>query len=191
MESKRIISRGIRLDEHDGIRTIKGSAVVYNSPSFELSERGETFTEIVRPGAFGNLAEDIWALMNHDQNKFLGRTSSNTLRLFDNDVSLDFELDLPHTVSGDEAYEHVKLKDIVGMSFTANVIEEVWSEDRTLCELIKLELKEISPVFDPAYGATNVTIRSLQRFQPAPQLVKPRYGSLEYARLIIALDEKD
>ena len=63
-------------------KTVVGYAAVFNSPA-RVFERGKAFTETIAPGAFRNaLASggDIISTFNHDNNRFLGRTSNKTLR---------------------------------------------------------------------------------------------------------------
>lgn len=147
----------------DGKR-LTGLASVYNSPT-TISDRGRTWTEIVRPGAFRAALEskgDILATFNHDPNQLLGRTSSGTLRLSDTDRGLAFELDLPETSVGNDVRTLVQRGDIAGASFTFSVRKggEIWNQDRSQRELTGLYLAELGPVTMPAYRDTSVAVRS-------------------------------
>lgn len=147
----------------DGKRLV-GVAAVYNSPA-TIFERGRSFTEIVKPGAFRRAMEsgaDVIATYNHDPNQLLGRTSSGTLKLTDSERGLEFALDLPDTQIGNDLRTLVNRGDIRGASFTFSVRKggEVWSPDRSQRELHDLYLAELGPVAMPAYRDTSVAVRS-------------------------------
>ena len=73
-------------------KTVHGYASVYGA----LSEDLGGYRERIAPGAFKDVLDtDVRALLNHDANEVLGRTKSGTLRLFDEQRGLRFELDLP------------------------------------------------------------------------------------------------
>lgn len=180
----RTYSREVRLDESDGVRRLSGYAVVWNQPSQDLGG----FTETVRPGAFGDLTgKDIRAFFNHDYNYLLGRTTSNTLTLEQDDKGLAFSIELAQTAKAEEVYQLVHRGDLDGVSFGAYVQDEKWSEDGKTNELISLELIEISPVVFPAYLQPNVSARSLDHLKCRP---KPRCKRLDRARAILALDDE-
>lgn len=152
----------------DGKR-LSGIAAVYNSPTM-IQERGRTFTEIIRPGAFRAALEskgDIIATFNHDPAQLLGRTSSGTLRLSDTDRGLAFELDLPETQLGNDIRTLVNRGDIRGASFTFSVRKggELWNQDRSQRELTSLFVAELGPVTLPAYRDTSVAMRSTENLK--------------------------
>jgi HK97 family phage prohead protease len=94
-------------------RTLHGYAAVYNVESDDLGG----FREKIVPGAFaGVLDADVRALLNHNPNEVLGRTKSGTLRLFDEQRGLRFEVDLPDSPIGENVREAVRRKDIDGAS---------------------------------------------------------------------------
>ena len=95
-------------------RTLHGYAAVYNVESEDLGG----FRERIAPGAFsGVLDADVRALLNHDPSQVLGRTKSSTLRLFDEQRGLRFEVDLPESPLGENVREAVRRGDIDGASF--------------------------------------------------------------------------
>lgn len=142
--------------------TVRGLAIVYNSPSQPLSDWLEgDFVEYVRPGAFRSaFGKDILALWGHVEavRPPLGRTSSGTLQLEDTPEGVRFVLDLP-TSAGD-ILEAVNRRDVKGVSWGAYVIKDRWTQvkDEVLVrEILEAELVEISLVNRPAYEATSVT----------------------------------
>lgn len=148
--------------ETDGKKLV-GYAAVFNSPSQVMRERGRTFTEIIRPGAFTKaLASggDIISTFNHDPSRLLGRTSSGTLRLTEDERGLRFEVDLPESAA--DVRELVQRGDLNGASFAFAVRQggEKWDADHQTRELTDLYLAELGPVVQPAYPATSVGLRS-------------------------------
>src|ERR1035437_3378391 len=75
--------------------TIVGYAANFNSPSEDLGG----FREMLVPGCFANALKtsDVRALFNHDPNHILGRNMAGTLRLFEDENGLRFEVDPPDT----------------------------------------------------------------------------------------------
>lgn len=178
----RTYSREVRLEETEASRTLKGYAVVWNTPSQDLGGYYET----VVPNAFGDIQnKDIRAFFNHDYNYLLGRTTSNSLRLWQDETGLGFEIDLAPTAKGEEVYQLVKRGDLDGVSFGAIVLEEQWSEDGSNNALNSMELIEISPVVFPAFLQPNVSARSVDRMSERP---KPRNQYSKYVKLMCSLD---
>ena len=124
------------------------------------------FTEVIRRGAFAaSLASgaDILALADHDSSRVLGRTRSGTLALAEDDTGLAFTLELPDTQAGRDLAALALRNDLGGCSFAFNVPNggEHWNGNTR--ELRNVVLDEVSIVQSrPAYGATEVHLRSLQ-----------------------------
>jgi HK97 family phage prohead protease len=115
-------------------RTLHGYAAVYNVESEDLGG----FRERIAPGAFRNVLDaDVRALLNHDPSQVLGRTKSGTLRLFDEQRGLRFEVDLPDSPLGENVREAVRRKDIDGASFRFAVDQESWQRDLRTIESVK------------------------------------------------------
>lgn len=155
----------IEFRESDGSPTLTGYAALYNSET-DLGY----FRETILPGAFKRSLEtpesDVRALWNHDTSFILGRAKAGTLRVFEDERGLGFELNLPDTQAGRDTAISVKRGDITGMSFGFAVRDEEWDRsDGDLRKLKDIELYEISPVTFPAYADTTVAMRSLENFR--------------------------
>lgn len=139
-------------------RTLSGYAAVFDSPT-----RIGDFQEVIKKGAFTRSltsleAPKIKAIYEHDTSQLLGRLGSKTLRLWEDQRGLCFELDLPNTTLGNDVAELVKRGDLAGCSFGFIVRSENWTDTRR--ELLDVDLYEITLTSDPAYEATSVDIRS-------------------------------
>lgn len=156
-----------------GKRTIAGY-IDYNSPSEVLTDSwGDRFIEELVPGCFdASLASrDVVGLWSHDITQVLGSTRSKTLRITSNQDRLSFELDLPDTQAGNDAWAIIQRGDVTGLSIGMIVKNDKWSEvdqdGQTLYKrtIIEADLYEISPVAFPAYPSTEVACRSLAEYK--------------------------
>ena len=149
----------IRLKEPDDVESsgITGYAAVFNSWSEDLG----FFKEQIAPGAFRATIKngDVRALINHDPNLVIGRTKNGTLRLWEDDKGLGYEVDLPETSYAQDLRESIKRKDITQNSFGFQTLRDDWSEDGKRRTLREVKLFDISPVTFPAYKQTNVKLR--------------------------------
>jgi HK97 family phage prohead protease len=137
-------------------RTLHGYAAVYNVESEDLGG----FRERIAPGAFRSVLDaDVRALLNHNPSEVLGRTKSGTLRLFDEQRGLRFEVDLPDSPIGENVREAVRRKDIDGASFRFTVDKDSWQGDLRTVESVK-ELKDVTVATFGAYPAASVELRT-------------------------------
>ncbi len=122
----RTLQRPVEVRAKDGAgRTIAGYAAVFNS----TADIGDSFREIIAPGAFsGTLGGDVMALIGHDRNRVLGRTTAGTLRLREDDTGLAVEIDLPDTTDGRDLAVLIERGDVSGMSFGFVVTKQRWDE---------------------------------------------------------------
>lgn len=138
-------------------RTLTGYAAIFGEET-----RIGGFSERIKPGAFAkSLASgrDILALLDHRADVLLGRTSSGTLRLFEDARGLKFELALPDTAAGRDLIALAERNDLGGMSFGFIAEDEEWSGETR--ELRSVELHEISVVQSwPAYSQTSISLRN-------------------------------
>lgn len=159
--------------EEEGKRTITG-AVKYNTESHVMRDWfGDEFVEEIASGAFNESLKtrDVAGLWSHDTSQVLGNTKSGTLRIQNDEQELRFELDLPSTSAGNDAWESIKRGDVDGVSFGMVVTKDKWgAENRDEGKIYKrtildAELFEISPVAFPAYPANEVSVRSLDEYR--------------------------
>lgn len=135
------------------------------------------FTEVIRRGAFRASLDsgvDVLALADHDPTAVLGRTSSGTLVLREDDVGLAFELSLPDTTDGRDIAALAERGDLGGCSFgfTASTDGQRWTG--TTRELLSVNLAEVSIVQSwPAYANTEGHLR--QRGNADPQVALLKY----------------
>lgn len=162
----------LRASEENGKRQITGYAVVYGQMSVPIFD----FREVIEPGTFsGSVDGDVRALWQHESASVLGRTKAGTLRLYDDDIGLRFELDLPETQIGRDAHTSILRGDVDGMSFGFSVLPDgsEWSEDAegTLIRTVRnAKLYEISPVTWPAYPAASVNVRNDEIYGVIPEI---------------------
>lgn len=144
---------------------IAGYAAVFEKSSVLLYN----FKEKIQRGAFAESIKnnDVKALWSHNPDLILGRNLAGNLRLTEDATGLHFELDLPDTSWGRDAYELVRRGIVSQMSFGFMVKEEAWKQgengqphERTL---INVDLLEVSPVAFPAYPDTTVAARELEK----------------------------
>ena len=152
---------------------IGGYAAVYESPSNPIPSKTGSFIERIARGAFRSILQtkpDCVMLLNHDQTKILGRTTSGTLVLNDDSRGLKFDCLLPPTQTGADIHAMVKRGDLNGCSFAFTVDEDEWSEEKSVIDravtyakrVIKSfkSLVDVSLVTQPAYPGTEVFARS-------------------------------
>ncbi|MEG2856290.1 HK97 family phage prohead protease [Bacteroides sp.] len=157
-------------------RTIEGYAIVFNKESRVMydTEKQRAFIEIIESGAVTEELLrncDIKAVLEHDKRRLLARCNrgSGTLSLEIDEYGLKYRFSAPNTADGDFAIEMIKRGDIFGSSFAyyANdkdarkvsyskkgglLVRTVHTIDR---------ISDVSPVSDPAFYGTDVTVRSI------------------------------
>lgn len=149
---------------------IDGYAAVFNQLSVDLG----WFRERIAPGAFSDCLEtnpDVRALFNHDPNFVLGRTTSKTLRLKEDNTGLHFEADAPDTqLIRDMVLSPIERGDVSQCSFGFYVRDHEWKQEPDpddpkklmLVRLLKkVDLFDVSPVTFPAYPQTSVDMRAM------------------------------
>lgn len=144
-------------------RVLKGYAAVFNSRSEVLG----WFREVIMPGAFAaplQNKDDVRALLNHDANFVLARSTNGTLRMGQDQVGLHCEIDLPDTQAARDLATSIERGDISQMSFafsSRDVKHDI--EDGEYIRYVRSvqRLYDVSPVTYPAYQATSIGLRAM------------------------------
>jgi len=180
-------------ENEDSKRTITGS-IKYETDSEEMRDwYGDRFVEQIAAGAFTDSisTRNVVGLWSHDTRQVLGNTKSGTMRLFDGAKELRFEIDLPDTASGNDAWKLIQRGDVDGVSFGMRVTKDKWSSEKRddgklyRRTILSAELYEISPIAFPAYPANEVSVRGLDEFKASEQRAVEQY---EKEKLLIELD---
>ncbi|KJJ88142.1 hypothetical protein M573_101065 [Prevotella intermedia ZT] len=157
-------------------RTVEGYAIVFNSQSEDLG-----FREVIAPSAVTEdtiNTSDVFCLFNHNPEKVLARSKygKGSLTLVLDDRGLKYSFEVPNTELGNELLEHVRRGEIDGSSFAFIVSSEEGSEvweninGTTHRTINKIEcLVDVSPVWTPAYSATSVSARALEKLNQMEQ----------------------
>ena len=152
----------------DGVKRLEGYAVIFGAISEDLGG----FREVFEPGAFTDALAtnpDVLALVNHDPNRVIGRTTNGTLDLVQDGRGLRIAVVLPATNYADEIYTLVRERYITQMSFGFRVRKggDTYStvDGQRLRTVKAANLYEVSVVANPAYRATVVAARTLEMAQ--------------------------
>lgn len=173
--------------------TIRGYAAVFDKYSNNLGG----FREIIKPGAFADVLEnDVRALFNHDANHVLGRTLSGTLRVFQDDTGLGYEVDLPDTQTARDLAISIERGDVTQSSFAFTIAPggATWGEDdqvgytRTITQVGRLY--DVSPVTYPAYPDASVAARSLEAYQTETRTTQQQAGLEEREQIAAAAERR-
>lgn len=148
---------------------LDGYAAVFNR-----SAKLPGFEERIKPGAFTRSIDataDIVCLWNHNSDLVLGRTTSGTLHLNQDERGLHFIVDLPNTQSARDYHESIRRGDVNGCSFGFMVDKDgqEWSEgkrddgtyfvQRELTNFVRIT--DVSPVTYPCYDGTAIQARAV------------------------------
>jgi hypothetical protein len=181
------------VEGEEGKRTITGS-IKYETDSEDFVDwYGDTWVEQIASGAFSESLKtrNVVGLWSHDTSQVLGNTKSGTLRIFDGEKELRFELDIPNTTIGNDAWELIQRGDVDGVSFGMRVTKDKWSTEKRNDKkvykrtILNAELYEISPVAFPAYPANEVSARGLEEFKASEQRAADKY---EAEKILLELD---
>jgi len=166
-------------------------AAVFNQRSKLLFENNKYFYEIIERGAFTELlAKDnlnVKAVINHDDNKLLGRTKSGTLQLEEDDYGLKAIVKVGKTTLWNDTLEQIERGDLFESSFKFknNKSDESIRRDEN-GDLVKTIRKisglyDVSIVNDAAYSNTNINarLRSFKEFEEAEQAELKRKEQVE------------
>lgn len=166
-----------RVLKDDGKSSLEGYAARFGKWSEDLGG----FKEKIARGAFKKALKDsdVRALFNHDANYVLGRSTSGTLALKEDDKGLLMVNDPPATQWANDLMVSMDRGDISQMSFGFTVEKDEWNEDkegrvtRTIHEVGRLF--DVSVVTYPAYPDTTVALRSIEKLKDD----KPKFELVE------------
>ena len=137
----------------DSEKYIEGYAAKFNS----WSEDFGGWRERINPGAFTKTLQenkDIYATYNHNFDQVLGRTSSGTLEVKEDENGLWFRVEIPNTTYGNDLRENMRRGDVRQCSFMFMPVKQHWNNDATECTILEARLFELGPVAMPAYKDT-------------------------------------
>jgi HK97 family phage prohead protease len=153
--------------EMSGDHVIRGYPIVFNRLSQDLGG----FRERILPEAVNrSLKADIYAMVDHDTSKVIGRTRAGTLSLRKDNTGLRIEIEPDLEISyAKDIVRAVARGDVSGMSFGFRVLEDEWHKEdgKPVRDVIDMDISEFSVVTFPAYQDTSVEVakRSLAIFQ--------------------------
>jgi len=169
-------------EEQDGMAFI-GYAAKFNSWSEDLGG----FREQIEPGAFRRSLRsrnDVKLLVNHDTGRVLASTRSGTMRMYEDEIGLRVEANLPNTSDGRDMAELLKRGDLSKMSFGFSVQKDSWNQEMTERTLRSVRIFEASIVAFPAYTETEALVRSLDKAAARAQV-----DADELADAVLKLEE--
>ncbi|MFE1961360.1 HK97 family phage prohead protease [Streptomyces sp. NPDC059479] len=149
------------------VTTMRGYAYRFGELSHDLGG----FRERIIPGAGMASLErnDVVATFNHNVDRVLGRRSSGTLRVGEDDHGGWYEVDLPNTTTGRDVAELLNRGDVKGSSFTFRVgrggQRRAGTDPETglpIREITEMDVAELGPVLNPAYPTTDAALRSIE-----------------------------
>lgn len=173
---RRIVAAPIslRAKAEDAPQGLVGYASVFNTEAVIAG----LFRERIAPGAFTKAIkeDDVRALFNHDPNFVLGRTTSGTLSLSEDEKGLRYEAEPPDTQWARDLMVSIERGDVSQSSFGFQVVREEWREPENRAELplrtiLEARLFDVSPVTYPAYEETSAEARDAAAKHVAPAAV--------------------
>ncbi len=161
---RRLVSLPVQARSDDGKPTVvTGYAAVFGSEAVIAG----MFRERIEPGAFRSVIGtgcDVRALLNHDDNMVLARTTNGTLRLSEDERGLAYEFDPnPNDTDAMNTVAKIVRGDISQSSYGFRVKADTWTKaikpgDLPLRTITEIDiLRDVSPVTFPAFDDTSVT----------------------------------
>lgn len=154
----------IRAERNEGISTLRGTPIVYGSPT----DIGGWFREIIEPGALdGANLKDVPLLVNHNERMIpIARSRNNTprstMRLIPTAEGLNMEadIDVERNATARELDSAVERGDLDGMSFKFSIADERWDDlnsEYPTRHILRFDtIAGVSAVTWPAYNATEI-----------------------------------
>lgn len=164
---KRIFNIENRFEtREDGQEVVVGYGSIWNSRSENLGG----FYEYISPDAISQETiekSDVRALINHNPDLVLARSTAGNLSLSVDEKGLRYEFSIPETSYGKDLAINMKNGNINQSSFAFTVGADEWSTDeegndiRTITSIEKLY--DVSPVTYPAYSQAESDLVVAQR----------------------------
>jgi HK97 family phage prohead protease len=147
----------------DGERCFVGRAVEYDQWSELLHGH---FRERLAPGAFDDslaAERDVYASVDHDMAKLLGRMTAGTLELSPDNRGIGVRVPIGDYTYAKDVETAIRRGDMRGMSFIFDVLDDKWeSRDGVPHRTVtKADLYEVAFVFFPAYEQTSAGLRAV------------------------------
>lgn len=151
---------------------VDGYAAVFNEKSKMLFEDGKFFYEVINPRAFDEILSsknlNVKAVVNHDDNKILGRNKSGTLLLDVDERGLKYSIKWGDTQLHKDTIELIERGDLFESSFKyyskRQNVEYKRDEEGNLLRIVnKIDgLYDVSLVTDGAFSNTDIYLRSIK-----------------------------
>ncbi|ASP47134.1 HK97 family phage prohead protease [Cognaticolwellia beringensis] len=158
--------------------------VAFNSVSRDLGG----FVEVIKPSSFSDSlasGEPVKAIVEHNHDLLLGKTTSNTLELSENATELEVTIHLSNKIQAHlDLYEQVKRGDLDSLSFGFVADVEEWDHDTTPPTrfILKARLYEVTVCAVGAYPANKIDARTLD-------IAKTTFKTIQHLRTEIELME--
>ncbi len=142
-------------------KVIKGEAIVFNQRSLDLGG----FKEVILPDSADKslLDRNQKSYWNHNNDYVLGSVRAQTLSLKKTSTGIDFEIIPPNVQWARDFTESIARGDVDQMSFGFRALKDNWyidhDTDEVIREVVIMDLREVSPVANPAYPQTSVSMR--------------------------------
>lgn len=157
--------------------------------TFETESDGLNFVEVIHRGAITEETiknSDIFAKFNHQDDKVLARCKygEGSLILEVDERGLKYTFEAPKTALGDELLEYLTRGDLNQSSFAFTVAEggDKWTkrEGTIYRDIYKIDrLYDVSPVFQPAYSATECSKRGQEMVATSEEIDKQLDAELD------------
>ncbi len=175
----RLFKTELRLSEPDkpDSRKFDGYAAMFDSPSQPMGYY-EPMIESIARGAFKRSLADkeqdtIWNY-EHNDGKILGRKSSGTVTIIEDEKGLRVQGEIPNTTYGNDIIESLKRNDLKYMSFAFVCRKD--QRDNTVSPmkrtLLDVDLYDVSIVVNPAYLSTEANLRSINAVKVSKPYVR-------------------
>ena len=147
---RRNVTTDVEVRKHEDDEThVEGYAALFNSDSVLLPGG---FIETLEPNAFTDVLKmettDPVALFNHNPDYILGRRSSGTLRLYEDNKGLRYSIRMPS--SAERVIEAVQRRDVIGSSFAFTVSPNDETFERGEDGIPRRRIRRVSSLLDVA-----------------------------------------